>query len=200
MPACVLIAKQPKKDEVLADSFRPKLPWPALIVLATILVDQLTKFWVANYLSDKPSVEVFGRFFMLTLVYNEGGALGTSFGSSTYYLVSSLLILVIVLYYLIINWKTATLAYPLSLIAGGAMGNIIDRIRLGMVIDFLDVDFFDINFLGYHLDRWWTFNLADAAISCSIVFLLGNVLFSRFRQKARSSQSDETYGGSCSDQ
>ncbi len=127
---------------------------------------------------------------MLTLVYNEGGALGTNFGSSTYYLVSSLLILAIVLYYLVINWEAATLAYPLSFIAGGAVGNIIDRIRLGMVIDFLDVDFFDLDLLGYHLDRWWTFNLADAAISCSIVFLLGNVLFSRFGHKIGSVRND----------
>ena len=125
---------------------------------------------------------------MLTLVYNEGGALGTNLGSSTYYLVASFLILIIVLYYLIINWKAATLAYPLSFIAGGAIGNIIDRIRLGMVIDFLDVDFFDIDFLGYHLDRWWTFNLADAAISCSIVYLLGKILMARFRQAVKPSQ------------
>jgi signal peptidase II len=181
-----LNANQPKRDEDLADNSCRKFLWPALIILATIVADQLTKFWAANYLSGRPSVEVFGRFFMLTLVYNEGGALGTSFGSSTYYLISSFLILIIVLYYLAINREAATLAYPLSLIAGGAIGNIIDRIRLGMVIDFLDVDFFDINFLGYHLDRWWTFNLADAAISCSIVFLLGNVLFSRFSLKSRS--------------
>ncbi|MFQ6009271.1 MAG: signal peptidase II [Candidatus Zixiibacteriota bacterium] len=193
-------ASQLKRDEVLADNFRPKLLWPVLIILATIVADQLTKFWAVNYLSDKPSVEVFGRFFMLTLVYNKGGALGTSFGSSTYYLVSSLLILIIVFYYLVINWQNTTLAYPLSLIAGGAIGNIIDRIRLGMVIDFLDVDFFDIDFLGYHLDRWWTFNLADAAISCSIIFLLGSVLFSRFRPKTITIIGDQTHSTSCSDQ
>ncbi len=121
---------------------------------------------------------------MLTLVYNEGGALGTSFGSSTYYLVSSLLILGFVLYYLIINRDNVEVTYPLAFIAGGAFGNIVDRLRLGKVVDFLDVDFFNVNFFGYHLERWWTFNVADAAISCSIVFLLVDVILIRSWKKS----------------
>jgi signal peptidase II len=128
-------------------------------------------------------VEVFGRFFMLTLVYNKGGALGTSFGSTTYYLVSSLIILAIVFYYLYVNRATASLAYPLAFIAGGAIGNILDRLRLGRVVDFLDVDFFDINIFGYQLERWWTFNLADVAISCSILFLLIDIFFTPHQAK-----------------
>jgi len=145
----------------------------------TVAVDQLTKLWAMSCLGGKSSVEVLGRFLMFTLVYNKGGALGTNFGSSTYYLVSSLLILTIVLYYLVVNRNNTTIAYPLSFIAGGALGNIIDRLLLGKVIDFLDMDFFNINLLGYHIDRWWTFNIADAAISCSIIFLLASLIFTR---------------------
>ncbi len=155
-----------------------------LIIVATVAVDQLTKMWAVQYLADKTSVEVLGRFFMLTLVYNEGGAMGTSLGSSTYYLISSLLILGFVLYYLVVNTRVPHIAYPLAFTAGGAIGNIIDRIRLGKVIDFLDVDFFDINLFGYHLERWWTFNVADAAISCSIVFLLLTLFVFRHKPTA----------------
>ncbi len=133
-------------------------------------------------MAEQPTREVLGRFLMLTLVYNEGGALGTSFGSSTYYLVSSLIILAVVLYYLFVNRSFARIAWPLAFTAAGAIGNIIDRIRLSKVIDFIDVDIIDINLAGFHLDRWWTFNVADAAISCSIVFLLGTVMFSRHWQ------------------
>lgn len=114
--------------------------------------------------------------------------MGTSFGSSTYYLVSSLLILGFVLYYLIINRDHVEVTYPLAFIAGGAFGNIIDRLRLGKVVDFLDVDFFNVNFFGYHLERWWTFNVADAAISCSIVFLLVDVILIRSRKKSVAGQ------------
>lgn len=103
--------------------------------------------------------------------------MGTNFGSSAAYLISSILILAFVLYYTFVNRNNPRLAYALSFITGGAIGNIIDRLRLGHVIDFLDVDFFNIDFLGYHLDRWWTFNLADAAITCSIIYLLAYILF-----------------------
>ncbi len=143
-----------------------------------------------HYLAVEPSVEVLGNFLMLTLVYNEGGALGTNFGSSTYYLISSILILTFVLYYLFLNRNSARIAYPLAFTAGGAIGNIIDRIRLGRVIDFFDVDFFNINLFGYHLDRWWTFNVADAAISCSIVFLLITIIFTRARHSTRAVRAD----------
>ena len=122
-------------------------------------------------------MEVIGQFFMLTLVYNEGGAMGTNFGSSTYYLISSIFILLFVFYYIYANRHNASFAYPMAFIAGGAIGNIIDRIRLGQVIDFLDVDFFDIRIGDFILERWWTFNIADAAITCSIVYLITYMLF-----------------------
>lgn len=175
--ACASSANQPKRVQDLNANIWTKLLGPIAIILGVTALDQLAKVWAVSYLFDKPSVEVLGQFFMLTLVYNEGGALGTSFGSSTYYLISSTLILIFVLYYLFVNRNSARIAYPLAFTAGGAVGNIIDRIRMGKVIDFLDVDFFNVNLFGYHLDRWWTFNVADAAISCSIVFLLVNIVF-----------------------
>ncbi|MEW5995072.1 MAG: signal peptidase II [Candidatus Zixiibacteriota bacterium] len=181
MPAFVSPASRLKRRPRLAANSRTALLWPLIIILAVAALDQFSKAWAIAYLANKPSIEVLGRFLMLTLVFNEGGAMGTSFGSSAYYLVSSLLILAVVLYYIYVNRTRARIAIPLAFTAGGAIGNIIDRIRLGQVIDFIDVDFFDINLFGYHLDRWWTFNLADAAISCSIVFLILSMLFHRRR-------------------
>ena len=128
-------------------------------------------------LSDGPSIEVLGRFFMFSLVYNEGGAMGTNFGSSVYYLVSSLLVLSFVLYYLYLNRHSRIIAWPLAFISGGAVGNILDRVRLGRVVDFLDVDFFDVDIFGLRLERWWTFNVADAAITCAIIVLVVSLLF-----------------------
>jgi len=148
---------------------------PAALVT---LVDQITKFWAVERLSDGSSISVIGNFFMFTLVYNRGGALGTSFGPSDYYLISSLIILVIVIYYAYINRTDRLVALPLALITGGAVGNVIDRIRIGKVVDFLDFDFFDVDIFGYHLERWWTFNVADSAISCSILFLLVYMMLS----------------------
>ena len=80
------------------------------------------------------------------------------------------------------------LTMPLALIAGGAIGNIIDRLRFGKVVDFLDFDFFDINLFGYQIDRWWTFNIADAVISCSIIFLLIRLIFFHHEKPSESTQ------------
>jgi signal peptidase II len=193
-PACASSANLPKRAQELVANIWTKLPGPIAIILGVVAFDQLAKAWAVHYLADKPSVEVLGRSFMLTLVYNEGGALGTSIGSSTYYLISSILILIFVLYYLFVNRDSTRIAYPLAFTAGGAVGNIIDRIRLGRVIDFLDVDFFDINLFGHHLDRWWTFNVADTAISCSILFLLISV-FLRRRRHATDQQEPITDQG-----
>ncbi len=54
-----------------------------------------------------------------------------------------------------------------------------DRVRIGKVVDFIDVDFFKINIAGFHMDRWWTFNIADSAITCALVFLIIKMLFAR---------------------
>ncbi len=177
MPGSVLNANPPKRILKLANGDLKKIVIPLVIVLIVVSIDQLTKLWVLDALSDHKSIEIIGRFFMFTLVYNEGGALGTNFGSSTYYLITSLLILIFVFYYIFINRNLRQVAYPLSFIAGGAIGNIIDRFRIGKVIDFIDIDIFDINIFDYTLERWWTFNVADSAISCSIVFLLIYMVF-----------------------
>ena len=160
-----------------------------MIVVGVALVDQLTKLWATSYLSLGESVEVVGRFFMLTLIHNEGGALGTSFGSSHYYLVTSLLILLIVLYYIYAHRYYRTIALCLAFVAGGAVGNDIDRLRYGYVIDFLDFDIPDIHLFGFRLERWWTYNIADAAITCAIVFLLLWMLLAR--RAARDSIASE---------
>lgn len=98
--------------------------------------------------------------------------MGTRIGPSVYYLVMALVVLPVLLYYIYRNRNHHRLAWPLAFIAGGAIGNLIDRIRLGKVVDFLDFDFFDIDFMGFTLDRFWAFNIADSAITCSIVYLV----------------------------
>ncbi|MBU8933871.1 MAG: signal peptidase II [candidate division Zixibacteria bacterium] len=181
-PECASSVSQLRRNPDLSAKENNPLLWSVLILVLVIVTDQLTKLWAVASLTDSPSVEVLGQFFMLTLVYNEGGAMGTNFGSSTVYLISSILILLFVLYYTYINRDRPRLCYALAFITGGAVGNIIDRVRLGRVVDFLDVDFFDIDMFGYTLQRWWTFNIADAAITCSIVYLLIYVIFLQHRQ------------------
>ncbi len=161
-------------------------------MVVVIAADQVTKWWALTYLTPGDSVEILGRFFMFTLVFNEGGAMGTNIGSSAYYMISSLLILLFVLYYMYTNRDNKLVTIPLALISGGAVGNIIDRARLGSVVDFLDVDFFDIDMFGFQLQRWWTFNIADAAISCAIVFLLIVIFFLDRRRRTAQPVSENS--------
>ena len=155
------------------------LIWPLTTTVGVVIADQVTKLWAVANLSERTPEPVLGTFLMFSLVYNEGGAMGTRLGPSGYYLVMALLVLPLVFYYIYRNRRAPTVALALSLIAGGAIGNLIDRIRLGRVVDFIDVDFIDISLGHFHLDRWWTFNIADAAISCAIVFLVVHLFLNR---------------------
>jgi signal peptidase II len=177
MPGSVLSAKRRKRRPKLAADIRRQLLIPFFILLAVVLADQLTKLWALSYLSDMTALSVFGDFFRLKLTHNEGGAMGTNLGGRLFYLVTSSIILIVVLYMIVTNRSQKIISYPLAAISGGAIGNMIDRIRIGSVIDFIDVDFFDIDIAGFRLERWWTFNVADSAITVGMVIVLIYILF-----------------------
>ncbi|WP_264435317.1 signal peptidase II [Coxiella endosymbiont of Dermacentor marginatus] len=132
-----------------------------------ITIDQLTKYLVFHYLTFGSTVKNFS-WLNLTLNYNTGAAfsfLSTESGWQVYFF--SLISLIVVIF--LIVWLSRTQrsdkwrAIGFSLIVGGALGNFIDRVRLGCVIDFVD----------FHIKNWHyaTFNIADSAI-CMGVFLL----------------------------
>lgn len=148
----------------------------ALIIAVIAIADQMTKHWALDTLVNGRSMEVFGDFLRFTLVFNYGGAMGTNFGGPYLYLTMGVLILTFLLYYIWnqrhVRWFTITL----SLIAGGAVGNLLDRVQHGKVVDWIDMDFFDVSLFGYDLHRFWTFNIADAAITCALVTLIWQYL------------------------
>jgi len=150
---------------------------PFLILVVVAAADQLTKLWAVGYLENGGTPEILGQFFQLKLVFNRGGALGTELGGSLFYLITSFVILAFVIYFIIANKNISLITIPLSAIAGGAIGNLIDRLRLGHVIDFLDFDFFDFDIMGLHVERWWTFNIADSAITVGVIGLLIYIIF-----------------------
>lgn len=150
----------------------------ALILAAVIAItDQATKLWILNLFDDGYGVvNVIGDFFRLTLVYNYGGALGTNLGSPTVYLIMGLLVFSGLLYYLWNVRRLRWLALTLGLITGGAIGNLTDRVRLGKVVDWIDIDIPDIPWFGGQLERFWTFNIADSAITVALAFILWKYL------------------------
>ena len=142
---------------------------PLIIFTSVLVADQITKNIVLNYIDFGQSISVWGEWIRFTLVLNPGGAFSLRLVSPVYYLILSIVIFTILIWFIYYKREATYLSLPLSFVAGGAAGNIIDRLRFGEVVDFIDCEFFDINIGSYHLDRWPIFNIADAAISCGII-------------------------------
>ena len=138
----------------------------ALIVLAIIALDQITKYLIVNVLSPYDSIEIF-PFLHIVNVRNTGAAFGSfkSLGSSFFIIVAVAAIGFVV--YLLM--KRVYNTFGLSLILGGAVGNLIDRILYGQVVDFVD---FSIG--SYH---WPAFNVADSALTVGIIIILMTSVF-----------------------
>jgi len=137
-----------------------------------IVFDQLTKFWVVSALRLGQSIEL-TSFFNLVFVYNAGAAfsfLSDAGGWQRWFFVV-LALAVSGWLTLLIRQHASERMLPLAaaLILGGALGNVIDRIRFGAVVDFLDV-----HAAGWH---WPAFNVADSAISAGVVLLILQQLF-----------------------
>jgi len=141
-----------------------------LTAVLVILLDQVTKFYVVSHFQLHESLPVIDGFFNLTYIRNPGAAFGFLAGASPvfrglFFTAVTLIAVSLILYYLVKNLvSNLSLVIPLALILAGALGNLVDRIRFGEVVDFLDV-----YIAGYH---WPAFNVADSAISIGAVFLI----------------------------
>ena len=157
---------------------KSSLFWTVAIVVVTL--DIITKALAVAYLvPQRMPHEVFGNSVRLTLVYNPGAAFGLHVGPY-----SRWIFMILTFAALAILWKLYEATRPedrwralaLALVCGGAVGNLIDRVRSGMgVVDFIDIGFGDM--------RWPTFNVADMAVSTG-AFLLAWVLWGEDHARA----------------
>lgn len=147
------------------------------LALIILLLDQVSKWMVVTHIEAHQTLSVIPGFFSLVLVKNRGMAFGifsqTRSGFYYYFLLSTTIgaIGVILFSFFWIKSSKKWLTVGLSLILGGAVGNFVDRLRLGYVIDFLD--FF---LKGYH---WPAFNVADSAVTVGTFWLLFNIIQGR---------------------
>lgn len=146
-----------------------KLGWTAYALAAFVIVaDQLSKHWIL-FVYDLParfSVPIAGPF-SLTMVWNRGVSFGLFRADADlirWLLAAFSIIVAIVLAVWARKAERPFMAVGLGLVIGGALGNVIDRIRFGAVADFLD-----FQRLGFFP---WVFNVADSAITVGVVFLL----------------------------
>ena len=141
-----------------------------LLIIIVVMLDQLTKFFIAKNLSQYDSVTIIPGFFKLVHVRNDGaifGLLSDSGKSWVFFVltVASLLALSLVVYYFhIVPAKDKVFKIALALILAGALGNLVDRVLRGYVVDFLH---FYIK--GW---QWPSFNIADSCITIGALLLL----------------------------
>lgn len=140
--------------------------WFALSAVIVVL-DQLTKLWVLAFFAPGERLAVTG-FFNLVLVYNRGAAfsfLSSAPGWQTPFFIAVAIVAAVVVSVLLVRMQGSVwFRAGLALVLGGAIGNVIDRIRYGQVVDFLDFHAF-----GWH---WPAFNVADSAISVGAALLI----------------------------
>ena len=149
--------------------------WFALAA-SIVVADQLAKLAAVQYLAANKAVAV-TPFFNLVLVYNSGAAFSILSDAAGWQRALFIVIAVVAsvwIIYLLRQYSHQRLfALALSLVLAGAVGNVIDRIAIGAVIDFLD-----FHALGYH---WPAFNVADSSITCGAALLIWDALRSRHK-------------------
>ena len=144
--------------------------------LLSFLLDQATKWWILNHVMEPPRVIPVTGFFNLVLGFNTGVSFGL-FGEAPAWLLMAFILPMVAG---LLVWMTRTdsrlTAIALGLVVGGALGNLLDRLRHGAVTDFLDF------YVGaYH---WPAFNFADVAIVSGVGLLLIESVLAREETKA----------------
>ena len=141
-----------------------------VIIFLIFLIDQVSKYYIINIFEFQNKAIYLSSFLNLQLIWNEGIAFGLlSFENDLYYnsITFVIIIVILILIFLIKNYDKYSYFY--SIIVGGALGNLIDRIRYSAVPDF--IDFHISNF------HWFVFNIADIFVSLGVICLIVAEIF-----------------------
>jgi len=140
----------------------------APIIITSIvltIIDQISKIVVVNLLDTNNNIQLIKNFFYLTYAQNNGAAFSILTGQRILLILITLLIIGMLIYYLKKNFNQDKLnKIAFSLVIGGSIGNLIDRIVRGYVVDFIDFKIFGYNFP--------IFNLADTFITIGVIILI----------------------------
>lgn len=142
-----------------------------LYIALIVALDQITKFAAKTKLQPIMNVDLIPGYFSLSYVENRGAAFGIFRGNKILLVGITSLVTIFIIYYIITN-KNINKYFRLSLIliAAGAIGNLIDRITLGYVVDFFHL------YIGDKFD-WPVFNIADMSVVCGTILLTLNLIF-----------------------
>jgi signal peptidase II len=185
------------------------------VTFAGVLLDVITKLFVKGFslpflsievsgMTYGSSIQLIGDFFRFTFVENPGMAFGIRIIEKEYLTLFVIVATVgLIIYLYKIRNESFWLRMPLALILAGAIGNLINRLFFGVlfghapllqgnVVDFIDVDFFDFQIIGYSITRWPVFNFADVFVTLGVVMLLSSGNFSRMDKASESKEQNAT--------
>jgi signal peptidase II len=135
-----------------------------VLAIGVLVADQLAKAWVAaNVPADRP-IRLIDDYLRLVISHNTGGLFGMFRDLAPVFAIASIGVIGLIVWYHGHSGRSLVMSTALGLLLGGAFGNLADRLRFGYVLDFVD--------MGIGSVRWYTFNVADAAISTSLVLLV----------------------------
>ena len=164
-----------------------KIPFPLYFVIAAAVVglDQLTKYLVLKNLTSVSTVPLIKNVLHLTYVENRGAAFGMLSNNRWVFMVISSLVIVVMTAYIVINRRGGVLGnVAVAFVLGGGIGNMIDRIWRGFVVDFID----------FRLINFYVFNAADSfvCVGCGLLIfvLIRNELAARRAKKNRPAEGD----------
>ena len=162
--------------------------WAPFIGLVALVValDQLTKSWIETELSGGRVIVYLGGALRLVYSQNNGALFGLFRGQVLIFAVLSLAVIAMIVSFHARAGRSPYMTLTLGLLLGGAIGNAIDRFRLGYVIDFVDG--------GVGGTRFFTFNLADASISAAILLLFAMALWPSLSGSRPGSRAGEGAG------
>ncbi len=164
--------------------FKNRIIEALIILVGVVLLDRITKSIASQELILNKSLSVISNFFKVTLVLNPGGVFGTRIGGNLFYILAAILAALILVVWFLKKKTSVAHITAISLMLGGAIGNLIDRIRIGKVIDFLD--------FGIGNYRWYTFNIADSAITVGIAIIIFAELFLSHHDNKKVSKRSST--------
>lgn len=137
-----------------------------LLVLFVVFIDQLSKYYIQAHMLTGASIPVIQDVFHLTYVLNPGAAFGLFEHQTMFFVfVAVCMVMAAVYFYPRIPKQYQLLRYGTGLMVGGALGNVMDRIKTGYVVDFFD------------FRVWPVFNIADTAIVCGVGFIIITMVF-----------------------
>lgn len=150
---------------------RGRARWGVFVAIGVtvIALDQVSKAWLVSAVGPNEAIRLVGDYVRLIASHNSGALFGLFRDQALLFGMVSLGVIGLIAAYHGRSGRNVYLSITLGLLLGGAIGNLIDRFRLGYVVDWVDVGFGDI--------RFWTFNVADAAVSTAIVLLVGLAIF-----------------------